>query len=68
MERGVPAVGTRGLFLLETRISQEVDKTACTHQVSVGTLRWKTSRQSNKVYEESGKITVDGKWEEAKHI
>lgn len=35
---GVPAVGTRGLFLLEARISQEVDEAACTHQVSVGTL------------------------------
>lgn len=34
----VPAVRTRGLFLLETRISQEMDKTACAHQVSIGTL------------------------------
>lgn len=37
---GVPAVGTCGLFLLETRISQEMDKTACAHQVSIGTLWW----------------------------
>lgn len=36
----VPAVRTRGLFFLETRISQEMDETACTHQVSIGTLWW----------------------------
>lgn len=41
-EAGLPAVGTRGLFLLETRIGQEVNKTASTHQVSIGTL---TKRQ-----------------------
>lgn len=39
-ELDVPAVRTRGLFFLETRISQEMDKTACTHQVSIGTLWW----------------------------
>lgn len=40
---GVPAVGTCGLFFLETRISQEMDKTACTHQVSIGTL-WREKK------------------------
>lgn len=33
-----PAVRTRGLFLLETRVSQEMNKTAGAHQVSVGAL------------------------------
>lgn len=53
---GVPAVGTRGLFLLETRISQEMDKTACAHQVSVGALWWgkKLRNQSNKVHRDGG--------------
>lgn len=53
---GIPAVGTRGLFLLETRISQEMDKTACAHQVSVGALWWgkKLRNQSNKVHRDGG--------------
>lgn len=34
----VPAVWTCGLFLLQTGISQQVDKTASTHQMSIGAL------------------------------
>lgn len=34
----VPAVWTCGLFLLQTGISQQVDKTARTHQMSIGAL------------------------------
>lgn len=41
----IPAVGTRSLLLLETRVSQEVDKTARTHQVSIGTLWWKKKKK-----------------------
>lgn len=69
---GLPAVGTRGLFLLETRISQEMDETACAHQVSIGTLWWegkkKLRHQSNKVQGESKEevyIMVDDEWAEA---
>lgn len=65
----IPAVGTRSLLLLETRVSQEVDKTARTHQVSIGTLWWekkkKLRRQSNTVSDESG-IVADANWEEAR--
>lgn len=69
---GLPAVGTRGLFLLETRISQEMDETARAHQVSIGTLWWEEEKkkveapveqsagESKEVY-----IMVDDEWVEA---
>ena len=57
---GVPAVRTRGLLLLEARISQEVDKAARAHQVSIGTL-WGKRKVEARVKE-----SVSGKWKKKK--
>ncbi|KAG7244971.1 hypothetical protein INR49_023537 [Caranx melampygus] len=39
--RLVEDIGTCGLLLFETRISQEMDETARTHQMSISTLWWR---------------------------
>lgn len=58
---GLPAVGTCGLFLLQTGISQKVDKTASAHQVSIGTLvgQKQDSDGSIRRSEESDKLSCD---------
>lgn len=57
----LPAVGTCGLFLLQTGISQKVDKTASAHQVSIGTLVGQKQDADGSIRrsEESDKLSCD---------